>query len=352
MQNEIKVMVCDSFSRHGEELVRSRYAPNALIWPQEDILYEEKFIVAKVNGVVAGRAYLMAVYYPFAELVNLEVVPAFRGRGIGGRIVADLIKRAADMGFLAIHLQTNLDNVAAHRVYARHGFLPATQGEKLKLVRFLNYPALFHFLWEHPLALFESRPVEKLDLQRKGKKAPAVGRGGNIDNVDNVGNVGNVNVWELSWTNPIGSENLAIHIYGGSCQADSDDLGPAVSSFRLESGEIHLKANIEVPRTVTKGQMFDLKINIANLGSTDLEGTCRLLLNPGFRPAPDTPGSAKFCLKPESSEKIVLPIELLESFNDELFKICAFPSISTVAEIFVGDYVFWLSRQHNVERAR
>jgi GNAT superfamily N-acetyltransferase len=332
MQNEIEVMVRDAFSSHGEGIVRSRYAADVrerwLTWPQIIGVPIEEFdfdvIVARVNGVVAGRAILEAVYYPFAELENLEVVPAFRGRGIGGQIVADAIRKSADKGFLAIHLQTDLDNVAAHRLYARHGFLAATQGEKLKLVRFLNYPALSHFLWEYPLALFDSRPVESFSLP----------------------------VWELSWTNPIGKENLAIQIYGGSCQADSDDLGPAISSFQLESGVIHLKTNIRAPRALTKGQMFNLEINIANLGSKDLEGACRLLLNPGFRPAPDTLGSAKFCLKPESSEKIVLPVELLASFNDEVFKICAFDSVSTVAEIFIGDYIFWLSCQHNVEQAK
>lgn len=330
MEDDIEVTLRDSFSRHGEELVRSRYAHEVrkwLAWPQTGVSVEnfrdKEVVVAKVNGVVVGRAILDAVYYPFAELENLDIAPAFRGRGIGGRLVADAIKRAADMGFLALQLQTELDNVTAHRVYAQHGFLPATQGEMLKLVRFLNYPVLSHFLWEHPLALFGSCPVE-----RSG-----------------------VPVWELSWTNPIGGENLAIQFYGGSCQADSGGFGPAISSFRVESTGASLRASAGAPRTIRKGQTLDLEIEIANTGSTDLEAACRLLLNPGFRPAPETQGSAALHVNAGSSEKVVLPVQVLESFNDEVLGICAFRSVSMVAEIYVGDYVFWLSCQHKIERA-
>ncbi len=329
MHNDVEVTALDPFSRHGEELVRSRYGPEVReqwgAWPQTGICIDnfrdKEVIVAKVDGVVAGRAILDAVYYPFAELENLEVIPAFRGRGLAGRIVADGTKRAASMGFLAVHIQSNLDNVAAHRVYAGQGFLPATQGEMRKLVRFLNYAALSHFLWEHPLALFECHSVE-------GSGLP---------------------VWELSWVNPIGGDKLAIQILGGSCQADSDGFGPAVSSFLLKSGEAHLKANIKGPRAVSRGQTFDLGLEIANLGPTESSGACRLLLNPGFRPGNATPGGVGFCLNPKSTEVLNLPVEVLDTFNDEVLSICSYRSVSTVVEVFAGDHVFWLSCQHKVE---
>ncbi len=329
MHDDVEVTVRDPFSRHGEELLRSRYGPEVReqwgTWPQTDLCIDnfrdKEVLVAKVDGVVAGRAILDAVYYPFAELENLEVIPAFRGRGLARRIVADATKRAARMGFLAVHLQTDLDNVAAHRVYARQGFLPATQGVELKLVRFLNYTALFHFLWEHPLALFECHSVE-------GPGLP---------------------VWELSWTNPTGGEKLAIHIIGGSCQRDGDGFGPAISSFLIESGGIHLKADIRGPRAVSRGQTFDLELEIANRGPTESSGACRLLLNPGFRPGNASPGGARFCLAPKSTEVLSLPVAALDTFNDEVLRICAYSSVSTVVEVFAGDHVFWLSCQHKVE---
>jgi len=224
------------------------------------------------------------------------------------------------MGFLAVHIQTDLDNVAAHRVYAGQGFLPATQGQMLKLVRFLNYAALFHFLWEHPLALFECHAVE-------GSGPP---------------------LWELSWVNPIGGEKLAMHILGGSCQGDSDGFGPAVSSFLLKSGGAHLEARVRGPSAVSRGQTFDLQVEIANLAPTESSGACRLLLNPGFRPANASPGAVVFSLNPRSTEVLSLPVEVLDTFNSEVLSICAYRSVSTVVEVFAGDHVFWLSCQHKV----
>ena len=326
---DIEVALCDPFSRHGEEVVRSRYGADVrerpLTWPQIGMSIEDfiETIVAKVNGVVAGRAFLEAVYYPFAEFGNLEVIPAFRGKGLASRIVADAVKRASEMGFLALHLQTDLDNTAAHRLYVRHGLMPAMQGKMLKLIRFLNYPALFHLLWEHPLALFQSHPVERLDEH----------------------------VWELAWTDPLSEESLSIGLSGGSCQADSNGFGPGVKCFQLRSGDVSLRTDIVGPCVVSKGQTFDVGVEVANLGSTELKGTCRLLLNPGFAPGSETPGSAKFSVASNASEKVSLPVKILESFDDEILnpKVSSFPSVSIAVEVFLGDHVFWLSSQLKVE---
>jgi len=330
MHDDVEVTVRDPFSEHGEELVRSRYAPEVREqwgqWPQTavsiDDFRDKEVLVAKVRGVVAGRAILDALCYPFAELENLEVLPAFRGRGLASRIVADGAKRAASMGFLAVHIQSELDNVAAHRVYAKHGFLPATQGEMLKLVRFLNYAALFHFLWEYPLALYECHRVE-------GSGLP---------------------VWQLSWVNPIGGEKLGIRLLGGSCQADSAGFGPAVSSFLHSSNGLHLETDIRGPRAVSRGQTFDIELEIANRGLTGASGACRLVLHPGLRPPNGTRGAARFSLEANSTQTLSLPVEVLDSFDDEVLGICAYRSVSVVVEVFAGDTSFWLSHAIKISR--
>ena len=322
------VKLRDSFSKHGEELVRSRYAAEVrtrwLTWPQtvdsteEDLFRSEEVIVAKVDGVVAGRAILDAVYYPFAEFENLEVVPAFRGKGIAGQIVAEATKRAADMGFLAIHQQVDLDDVAAHRLYAKHGFLPATQGKMLKLVRFLNYPALEHFLWQYPLSLYGSQPVEPSDAT----------------------------LWLLSWKNPLGQERISLQMRGGSCQADSHGFGPAITACEIRSDKVQLDASIAGASIVEKGHPFDVELKLINKGAADLEVAYRLLLNPECYPDPETTGGATLILRSNGSEKLTSPVQVSETFNNEVLKISAYRSVSTVVEVFAGDYVFWLSCQH------
>lgn len=322
--DETEIAPFDCFSEHAEEIIRARYDPRfrtrAHIWPDTGRTLEnereKETLLARVNGVVAGRAILEALSYPLAEIVNLEVAPQFRGRGIASRIVAEAARQAAGMGFLAIHLQTDLDNIAAHHLYARHGFLPATKGQMIRLVRFLNYPMLSQFLSDHPLAMFRSRTS---GLSEK----PSC---------------------ELSWTNFTGDDNLAIGLSGGSCQADSDGFGPGVSSCELRIGGNHLNVSLAGPREVNRREVFTAKIAVENRGNVPIDGACRLLLNQGFTPADSHRGGCKFQVGPGASEMVELPVKLAEGFTDELLvKTGSYPSVSVAAEVFVRESVLWLS---------
>ena len=103
------------FAQHAEELLRSRYwsgmADRGFKWPATGVTVEDfrdkEVIVARVDGVVVGRAILDAVFYPLAELENLEVAPAHRGRGVGSAIVRYALETAARAGFLAFASSTN-----------------------------------------------------------------------------------------------------------------------------------------------------------------------------------------------------------------------------------------------------
>jgi len=166
----VAVETCDVFARHGEEVLRARYWPGVadrgFEWPATgvtlDNFREKEVIVARVGGVVVGRAILDAVFYPLAELENLEVAPAYRGQGVGSAIVRQAVNAAARAGFLAIHAQTFKDNIPAHRLYTHHGFLAATRGEMLRVWKFLNLPALSQFLYDHPLACSRVRRARAL----------------------------------------------------------------------------------------------------------------------------------------------------------------------------------------------
>jgi len=150
----------DNLAEHAEDLLIARYhagiADHGFQWPAVGITLEDfrdqEGIVARIGGGVVGRAILDREFYPLAELVNLEVARAYRGRGVGSAIVSHAIERAARSGFLAIHAQVFRNNVAAHRLYAHHGFLPATQGEMLRIWKFLNFPVLAQFSDDHPMA--------------------------------------------------------------------------------------------------------------------------------------------------------------------------------------------------------
>jgi GNAT superfamily N-acetyltransferase len=317
----------DVFSRHAEELVRARYAPEmanrGFTWPATGVTPEDfrdrEVIVARVDGVVAGRAILDAVFYPLAELENLEVAPAYRGRGVGAAIVGQAIETAARAGFLAIHAQTRCDNVAAHRVYAHQGFLPATRGEMLRAWRFLNLPALAQFLYDHPFALFDSRP--------------GAGAREHI----------------LRWREPAGEDELAVTLTGGSCQRDSGGVGPGVGAVRLRSGPVCLTATAEGTAAARVEEAFPVRLTLVNEGEGELSGGFRLGLNAGFNIADGHSGGERFSLAAGDTLDRTLAIEIEPSFPAAVLGICAYPSVPVTVEFLLGDHTFWLAAQVQIE---
>ena len=80
------------------------------------------FDVIEVDGEAAGRLYVDRRPGDL-RIVDIALLPDFRGHGIGQRLVADLQRQAAAEGrIVSIHVEVN--NPAA-RMYARLGFTVA-----------------------------------------------------------------------------------------------------------------------------------------------------------------------------------------------------------------------------------
>ena len=322
----VSVETRDEFSCHAEGLLIARYWPGiadrGFTWPATGVTVDNcrnrEGVVACVDGVVAGRAVLEAVFYPLAELVNLEVAPPYRGRGVGGAIVSHAIEAAARAGFLAIHAQTFRDNVSAHRLYARHGFLPAIRGEMLRVWKFLNLPALAQFLHDHPLALFESTP-------------------------------GAAGTHVLRWHEAAGEDEIAVTITGGSCQFDSKGVGPAVSGLRLRSGPIRLRATLEADR-ISFGEHCDVRLNLANESGEELTGGFRIGLNPGFAIVGEHPGGERFSLSTGASLERTLTIEVTPALQRDLLRIASYWSVPVTVEFLLQDHTLWLTTEVPFEK--
>jgi ribosomal protein S18 acetylase RimI-like enzyme len=54
--------------------------------------------------------------------IAIAVVPNRRGSGVGGALLRKLLDTARSQGFEALSLSTRRDNLAAIRLYERHGF--------------------------------------------------------------------------------------------------------------------------------------------------------------------------------------------------------------------------------------
>ena len=80
------------------------------------------FDVIEVDGDPAGRLYVHRGPHEI-RIVDITLMPAFRGRGLGTRLLRGLIAEAEDSGRkLSIHVEIN--NPARH-LYERLGFRPA-----------------------------------------------------------------------------------------------------------------------------------------------------------------------------------------------------------------------------------
>lgn len=70
-------------------------------------------------GLVAG---ISGDQLGLAELVSMWVAPAWRGQGVGDRLVEAVLAWAAGEGFTSVRLWVAKGNTRAEGLYARHGF--------------------------------------------------------------------------------------------------------------------------------------------------------------------------------------------------------------------------------------
>ena len=59
-----------------------------------------------------------------AHVTTFAVLPVYRRRGIGGRLLSELIELAADLGARVVTLEVRLSNAGARQLYQRFGFRP------------------------------------------------------------------------------------------------------------------------------------------------------------------------------------------------------------------------------------
>jgi GNAT superfamily N-acetyltransferase len=92
-----------------------------------------EFLVGVLQGRVVSMGALKRRGPDRAEIKRMRVHPDFQRRGFGQAILAALEKRARDLGYSVLHLDTTILQVAAQCFYAKNGFREVRRG---KLVGF------------------------------------------------------------------------------------------------------------------------------------------------------------------------------------------------------------------------
>jgi len=84
-------------------------------------------IVAEIDGKIVGYGSLSPFHsrsgYRFTVENAVYVRDEFRGRGIGGLLLGELIRRAHLLGFRAIIACVDAEQTASLRLHERHGFV-------------------------------------------------------------------------------------------------------------------------------------------------------------------------------------------------------------------------------------
>lgn len=87
---------------------------------------ENEILVAEDGGTVVGWLHVCVMRFfespAFAEVGGLVVDEAWRGRGVGGRLVQEAARWATERGFQKLRVRSNTVRTDAHRFYEREGF--------------------------------------------------------------------------------------------------------------------------------------------------------------------------------------------------------------------------------------
>lgn len=101
-----------------------------------DALNSYQCWVMRVDGEQVGHAVLQMILDE-AHLLNITVAPAWQGRGLGLRLLQQIMQEAGHQGACECFLEVRASNQQAYRLYERYGFnevgrrrdyYPAAQG--------------------------------------------------------------------------------------------------------------------------------------------------------------------------------------------------------------------------------
>jgi ribosomal protein S18 acetylase RimI-like enzyme len=93
------------------------------------------FVAAELDGALIGYAFVTKHFGGrLIHLVRIAVLPQYQGQAIGARLLAEVIAYARSCNADVVTLNTQVDNIAAQRLYEWFGF--RRTGEQQIVLRF------------------------------------------------------------------------------------------------------------------------------------------------------------------------------------------------------------------------
>lgn len=87
---------------------------------------EVTFWTARIDDAVVGCGALLQLTPTHGEVKSMSTAEAFRGRGVAACVLEQIVAEARACGLERLSLETGTQAffAPAHRLYARHGFVP------------------------------------------------------------------------------------------------------------------------------------------------------------------------------------------------------------------------------------
>ena len=87
-----------------------------------------EFLVGVLDGEIVAMGALMRISPEKAELTRMRVRPGLQGRGYGQAMLDDLHRRASELGYSTLRLETTVQQRAAQRIYLKNGYNEVGRG--------------------------------------------------------------------------------------------------------------------------------------------------------------------------------------------------------------------------------
>ena len=87
-----------------------------------------EFLIGVCQGQVVAIGALRKTSPESAEIKRMRVAPAFRRRGFGQEILDLLHRRAVELGYATLHLDTGINQKAARKLYEANGYRKTRRG--------------------------------------------------------------------------------------------------------------------------------------------------------------------------------------------------------------------------------
>ena len=87
-----------------------------------------EFLVGVQDGHIVAMGALWRSAGDRAGITRMRVAPGLQGRGIGQTLLDALHRRAAELGYATLHLDTSVHQTAARRLYEKNGYREVGRG--------------------------------------------------------------------------------------------------------------------------------------------------------------------------------------------------------------------------------